>query len=86
MAPLKLKIGAIPKGAQTTITPVPGSPPSLLQDQTARPTAVGAQATVKSPKAKNKNLDGMAKSDQSNKGVSKLQAFMNHRSNKTSKK
>jgi hypothetical protein len=86
MQPLKIKLGSIPKGSQTTITPVPGAPPPLQQEQTARPNAVGAQATVKSPKAKNKNLDGMAKSTSTEKGTLKLQAFINNRSKKINKK
>lgn len=87
MAPLKLKLGSIPKGSQTQITPVPGAPPPLEQNNSTRPTAVGAQTSaVKSPKAKNKNLDGMAKSDQPTKGVIKLRAFMDTRANKISKK
>ncbi len=50
MQPIKLKLGSLPK-VQTQITPVPGAPPPL-QNDTSRPTAVGAQATVKSPKSK----------------------------------
>lgn len=87
MVPIKLKLGSIPKGSQTTITPVPGVPPPLEQNGGARPTAVGAQsAAVKSPKAKSKNLDGMAKSDVPQKGTMKLQAFMNTRASKVNKK
>ena len=79
MNPIKLKLGALPK-VQTTIMPVPGAPPPLQNNATTRPTAVGAQATVKSPKAKKPG--DMAKSDISNKGITKLKMFMDNRMSK----
>ena len=84
MNPIKLKLGPLPKPAQPQLTPVPGAPPPLQQNNSVRPTAVGAQATVKSPKAK-KPDSGMAKSDGSNKGIGKLKMFMDSRAVKKNK-
>ena len=85
MAPLKLKLGSLPK-VQTQITPVPGAPPPLQNNATTRPTSVGAQATVKSPKAKKPGDTGMmSKSAMSEKGVSKLKMFLDNRAVKKNK-
>jgi len=87
MNPIKLKLGSLPKAAQTQITPVPGTPPPLEQNGGTRPTAAGAQqVAVKSPKAKNKALDGMAKSDIPQKGTMKLKAFLDSRASQVNKK
>lgn len=82
MQPLKLKLGSLPK-VQTQITPVPGAPTPLQNNNTTRPTAVGAQATVKSPKAKAPG--SMEKSDSLGNGVSKLKMFMDNRAVKKNK-
>ena len=81
MNPIKLKLGALPK-VQTQITPVPGAPPPLQNNASTRPTAVGAQATVKSPKSKKPG--DIAKSDSPSNGVFKLKTFMDSRASKKS--
>lgn len=83
MNPIKLKLGALPKVA-TQLTPVPGAPPPLQNNTVTRPNAVGAQATVKSPKPK--GASDMAKSDKSNKGVMKLKAFLDNSAQKKNTK
>jgi len=83
MNPIKLKLGSLPKPAQPQLTPVPGAPPSLLGNNSVRPNAVGAQATVKSPKAKSPG--DMAKSSSPDKGVGKLKSFMDNRISKKNK-
>ena len=80
MNPIKLKLGSLPKAPQTQITPVPGAPAPLQNTGTARPNAVGAQATVKSPKPKKPG--DIAKSDNIGKGVMKLKTFLDGRNNK----
>lgn len=81
MQPIKLKLGSLPK-VQAKLTPVPGAPPPVQNNSSTRPTAVGAQATVKSPKAKKPGDGGLAKSDTPNKGISKLKTFMDGRASK----
>lgn len=80
MHPIKLKLGSLPKPAQTQITPVPGAPAPLQPNNSTRPTAVGSQATVKSPKAKKPS--DMAKTETGNKGILKLKTFMDGRVSK----
>lgn len=80
MHPIKLKLGAMPAPVQTQITPVPGAPQPLQNTASARPTAVGAQATVKSPKPKKPG--DMSKSDAPSNGISKLKMFMDNRASK----
>lgn len=79
MHPIKLKLGSLPK-VQTQLTPVPGAPPPVQNNTSTRPTAVGAQATVKSPKAKKPG--DIAKSESPNKGILKLKTFMDSRASK----
>lgn len=81
MKPINIKLGALPKPPQPQLTPVPGAPAPLQPVNSTRPTAVGAQATVKSPKPK-KPGDGMAKNDAPSNGISKLKMFMEGRVNK----
>ena len=86
MGPIKLKLGSLPK-VQTQITPVPGAPPPLQQNNSTRPTATGAQSVaVKSPKAKKPGDTGMmSKSDVPSTGISKLKSFLDTRTNKKNK-
>lgn len=84
MQPIKIKLGSMPPAAQTQITPVPGAPPPIQSNAGARPTAVGAQATVKSPKAKMANDMGQPTATPQN-GVLKLKGFMDNRANKKNK-
>jgi len=81
MQPIKLKLGSLPKPPQPQLTPVPGAPAPLQPVNSVRPTAVGSQATVKSPKPK-KPGDGMAKSDAPSNGISKLKMFIDGRASK----
>jgi hypothetical protein len=84
MAPLKIKLGSLPKPAVPT--PAPGAPAPVANNN-VRPTASGSQTTaVKSPKAKKPGDTGMMnKSDNSNKGISKLKMFMDNRAGKKNK-
>ena len=84
MQPMKLKLGSLPKPAAPQLTPVPGAPPSLLTNNSVRPTASGSQTVaVKSPKAKSPG--DMAKSSSPDKGVGKLKSFMDNRISKKNK-
>jgi hypothetical protein len=83
MHPIKLNLGSLPKAPQPQLTPVPGAPAPVQPAAATRPTAVGAQATVKSPKPK-KPTD-MVKAEAPNKGVSKLKTFLDGRTSKIAK-
>lgn len=83
MKPLNIKLGALPKAPQPQLTPVPGAPAPVQSSTSTRPTAVGAQATVKSPKPKKPS--DMAKSDAPSNGISKLKMFLDGRASKKSK-